>query len=168
LQSYERVYIDLNTNNWKQVLGESILIPRRSQEERQKTRLDSIKRILSKTHIDGDLDLDNTLITNLGNLTSVGGYLWLSDTPITNLGNLTSVGGYFSLFNTPITNLGNLTSVGRSLDLYKTPITNLGNLTSVGGNLWLSHTPISKMNELQRQEVLKNVKVKGSIIYEYQ
>ena len=95
-----------NTNNWKQVLGESILIPRRSQEERQKTRLDSIKRILRQTHIDGDLDLDNTSITNLGNLTSVGGYLYLN------------------------------------------------------------HTPISKMNELQRQEIVKNVKVKDRIIYD--
>ena len=115
-----------NTNNWKQVLGESILIPRRSQEERQKTRLDSIKRILNKIHIDGDLDLRNI--------------------PITNLGNLTSVGGYLNLFNTPITNLGNL--------------------TSVGGYLYLYNTPISKMNKLQRQEILKNVKVKDRIIYD--
>ena len=116
----------MNTNNWKQVLGESILIPRRSQEERQKTKLDSIKRLLNKTHIDGDLDA--------------------SDTPITNLGNLTSVKGW--------------------LDLHKTSITNLGNLTSVGGSLWLYYTPISKMNELQRQEVLKNVKVEGDIYYD--
>jgi hypothetical protein len=117
----------LNTNNWKQVLGESILIPRRSQEERQKTRLDSIKRLLRQTHIDGDLDLQNI--------------------PITNLGNLESIDGYLDLRNTPITNLGNLTSVGRSL--------------------YLRNTPISKMNKLQRQEILKNVKVKGRIIYEY-
>ena len=116
-----------NTNNWKQVLGESILIPRRSQEERQKTRLDSIKRLLRQTHIDGDLDLQNI----------------------------------------PITNLGNLTSVGRGLYLFNTPITNLGNLTSVGGGLILSNTPISKMNKLQRQEILKNIKVEGNIYYEH-
>jgi hypothetical protein len=97
----------MNTNNWKQVLGESILIPRRSQEERWKTRLDSIKRTLKQTHIeDGDLDLSKTLITNLGNL------------------------------------------------------------TSVGGNLYLRNTPISKMNKLQRQEIVKNVKVKGRIYYD--
>ena len=77
-----------NTNNCKQVLGESILIPRRSQEERQKTRLDSIKRLLNKTHIDGDLDLRNIPITNLGNLTSVGGYLDLHNTPISKMNKL--------------------------------------------------------------------------------
>ena len=115
-----------NTNNQKQALGESILIPRRSQEERQKTRLDSIKRILSKTHIDGDLYLHNIPITNLGNLTSVDGDLFLDNTLITNLGNLTSVGGYLHLRN----------------------------------------TPISKMNKLQRKEILKNIKVKGRIIYD--
>ena len=114
-----------NTNNWKQVLGESILIPRRSQEERQKTRLDSIKRTLKQTHIDGDLDLSNA----------------------------------------PITNLGNLTSVGGGLDLHNTLITNLGNLTSVGGDLYLYETPISEMNELQRQDIVKNVKVKYEIYY---
>ena len=75
----------MNTNNWKQVLGESILIPRRSQEERQKTRLDSIKRLLRQTHIDGDLDLRNIPITNLGNLTSVGGDLYLQNTPISKM-----------------------------------------------------------------------------------
>ena len=115
-----------NTNNQKQVLGESILIPRRSQEERQKTRLDSIKRLLRQTHIDGGLYLHNTLITNLGNLTSVNGDLYLRNTPITNLGNLTSVNGCLDLHN----------------------------------------TPISKMNKLQRQEIVKNVKVKGNIYYD--
>jgi hypothetical protein len=32
--------------------------------------------------------------------------------------------------------------------------------------LWLYNTPISKMNKLQRQEILKNVKVRGRIIYD--
>ena len=136
----------MNTNNWKQVLGESILIPRRSQEERQKTRLDSIKRLLRQTHIDGDLDA--------------------SDTPITNLGNLESISGDLDLHKTLITNLGNLESIDGDLDLHKTPITNLGNLTSVGRDLNLSNTPISKMNKLQRQEIVKNVKVKEEIIYD--
>ena len=137
------------SNNWRKVLSyqenENILIPRKL-EERQQNRLDSIKKLLRQTHIDGGLDLGNTLITNLGNLTSVEGGL--------------------DLYNTPITNLGNLTSVGGDLYLYNTPITNLGNLTSVGGYLHLRNTPISKMNKLQRQEIVKNVKVKGRIYYD--
>jgi len=82
----------------------SILIPRRL-EERDQDRLQSIYRLLQKTHIEGNLDLENTPITTLGNLTSVGGYLSLRNTKITNLGNLQSVGGYLNLKDTPISRL---------------------------------------------------------------
>jgi hypothetical protein len=53
-------------------------------------------------HWDGDLDLRETPITNLGNLQSVGGYLFLRGVPITSLGNLQSVGGGLNLEETPI------------------------------------------------------------------
>ena len=48
------------------------------------------------------LNLGNTQIQSLGNLTSVEGSLNLNNTPIESLGNLTSVGGYLYLRNTPI------------------------------------------------------------------
>jgi hypothetical protein len=98
--------------------------------------------------IDGDLDLGDTPIESLGNLTSVGGYLNLYGTPIESLGNLTSVGGSLILSNTPIKSLENLTSVGGYLDLRYTPIKSLGNLTSVGGNLVLRHTRIESLGNL--------------------
>jgi len=85
-------------------LHDSILIPRRL-EERDQDRLQSIYRLLQKTHIESDLDLRNIKITNLGNLTSVGGSLILSYTPIMNLSNLTSVEGEIWLFDTPISRL---------------------------------------------------------------
>jgi hypothetical protein len=130
--------------NWSHILGaENILIPRRSPEERQQKRMLSINRILNQKHIDGDLDLHNTPITDLGQLESVGGNLDLFDTPITNLGQLESVGGY--------------------LYLSGTPITNLGQLESVGGDLNLSGTPISEMSKEERGEILKNVVVKGEV-----
>jgi len=92
-------------NNWKTILSsDSILIPRRL-EERDEDRLQSIYRLLQKTHIEGDLNLHNTKITNLGNLTSVGGSLWLYNTKITTLDKLTSVGGNLWLDNTPISRL---------------------------------------------------------------
>ena len=53
-------------------------------------------------HIDGDLDLRNTSIKDLGNLTSVGGDLNLFGTPIKSFGNLKSVGGGLELRRTPI------------------------------------------------------------------
>jgi len=64
--------------------SDSILIPRRL-EERDQDRLQSIYRILQKTYIEGDLDLHNIPITDLGNLQSVGGSLWLINTPISRL-----------------------------------------------------------------------------------
>ena len=52
--------------------------------------------------ITGDLDLSETPIESLGNLTSVGGSLFLNNTQIKSLGNLTSVGGDLDLRNTPL------------------------------------------------------------------
>jgi hypothetical protein len=131
--------------------------------------------------IDGDLNLSDTLIESLGNLTSVGGYLFLMRTQIKSLGKLTSVGGKLSLERTPIKSLGNLTTVGGTLDLERTPIKSLGeltsvggtldldgipieslgNLTSVGGSLLLRRTPISK--NYTEEEIRSQVKVEGKI-----
>jgi len=131
--------------------------------------------------IDGDLNLSDTLIESLGNLTSVGGYLFLmrtqikslgkltsvggklslERTPIESLGNLTTVGGTLDLEQTPIESLGNLTSVGKNLDLEYTTIESLGNLTSVGGNLFLRKSPISE--KYTEEEIRSQVEVKGKI-----
>ena len=91
--------------------------------------------------VDGDLDLRNTSIESLGNLTSVGGYL--------------------TLFMTPIKSLGNLTSVDDDLDLNRASIESLGNLTSVGGDLDLRYTPISE--KYTEEEIRSQVKVEGKI-----
>ena len=66
---------------------EKLLIPRRSMEIRQQNQAKAIQRQIQqyiKNGSKGDLDLNNTPITNLpNNLTSVGGYLDLFATPIT-------------------------------------------------------------------------------------
>ncbi len=99
--------------------------------------------------IDGDLDLRDTSIESLGNLTSVGGTLYLMRTQIKSLGKLTSVGGYLFLAETQIESLGNLTTVGGNLDLDYSSIESLGNLTSVGGSLFLYNTPIESLGKLK-------------------
>jgi hypothetical protein len=111
--------------------------------------------------IDGDLDLKDTPIESLGNLTSVGGYLDLRYTPIKSLGNLTSVGGSLYLNETQIKSLGNLTSVRGILYLTRSSIESFGNLKSVGGNLYLIHTPISE--NYTEEEIRSQVKVEGKI-----
>ena len=111
--------------------------------------------------IDGSLDLENSSIESLGNLTSVGGDLDLLNTSIESLGNLTSVGGYLDLRYSPIESLGNLQSVGGSLYLAKTPIESLENLESVGGGLDLRDTPLSE--KYTEDQIKQMVNVGGSI-----
>lgn len=91
--------------------------------------------------VDDELDLEDTTIESLGNLTSVDGSLCLSYTPIKSLGNLISVDG--------------------SLYLTHSSIESLGNLTSVGGNLYLEDTPISE--KYTEEEIRSQVKVEGKI-----
>ena len=67
--------------------------------------------------VDGDLDLRNTSIESLGNLTAVGGELDLEDTTIESLGNLKHIGGDLNLRETPIKSLGNLEYVGKKISL---------------------------------------------------
>jgi hypothetical protein len=90
-----------------------------------------------------DLDLEDSRIQSLGNLTSVGGGLYLSYSKIESLGNLTSVGGNLDLNGVNIQSLGNLTSVGGWLDLEGTPLSKkyteeeIREMVKVGGNVYL-------------------------------
>ena len=120
-----------------------------------------IESLGNLTTVEGNLYLAETPIESLGNLTSVGGYLYLANTPIKSLGNLTSVGSTLHLNESQIESLGNLTSVGKNLDLEYTTIESLGNLTSVGGSLFLRKTPISE--KYTEEEIRSQVKVEGKI-----
>ena len=103
-----------------------------------------VKSLGNLTSVGGDLDLYRCNIESLGNLTSVGGWLDLRYSEIKSLENLTSVGEYLNLYETKIEDLGNLTSVGGYLNLLGAKIKSLGNLISVGGDLSLRNTPLSK------------------------
>lgn len=109
-------------------------------------------------HIEGDAELPNQLITNLGNLVSVGGNLNLVDNPIRDLGKLEHVGGDLTLHMTYIQSLGNLKYVAGFLDLGYTPIKDLGKLEFVGSDLYLDSTPNLKMD---RKQILDKIKVRG-------
>ena len=73
---------------------------------------------------------------------SIMGDLNLYETPIKSLGNLTSVGGDLNLYKTPIKSLGNLTSVGGYLDLRYTSISKkysekeIRNMVKVDGKIY--------------------------------
>jgi hypothetical protein len=91
--------------------------------------------------IGGNLDLSNSDIKSLRNLTSVDGNLDLSFSSIESLGNLTSVGGNLNLLYTEIESFENLISVGRTLYIIKTPLAEkysekeIRQLVNVGKNI---------------------------------
>jgi len=111
--------------------------------------------------ITGELDLEDTTIESLGNLTAVGDTLYLSYTPIKSLGNVVSVGGGLYLTSSSIESLGNLTTVGGNLGLTQSKIESLGNLTSVGGYLDLRYTPMSE--KYTEEEIRSQVDIKGEL-----
>ena len=106
---------------------ESILIPRRSPEERTKNYIIATNRKIQQYIKDGGK-----------------GHLDLSNTPITSLPSDLTVGGGLDLRNTPITSLPPDLKVGGNLYLTNTPITSLPPDLTVGGNLYLYNTPLSK------------------------
>ena len=105
--------------------SESILIPRRSPEERKKNFIiatnKKIKEYMKNGGV-GDLDLEGTPITSLPEGLIVGGDLDLYKTSITSLPKGLKVGGYLDLYGTFITSLSEGLTVGSWLDLSKTPL----------------------------------------------
>ena len=85
----------------------------------------------------------------------------LYESKVETLGNLTSVGGNLDLSYSEIKSLGNLTSVGGTLNLRYCEIEDFGNLTSVGGNLILRNTPLSE--KYTREEIRSMIEIGGYI-----
>jgi len=83
----------------KNTTEEEIFVPY-NIEERKGKRLQQIYKMLQQKHIEGDLDLRDMDITNLGKLESISGFLDLERTKITSLRNLKEVGEYLDLENT--------------------------------------------------------------------
>jgi hypothetical protein len=120
----------------------SILVPRRTPEERKKNHLISIQKTIQEYMKNGSK-----------------GDLNLQDTPITSLPEGLKVGGDLDLSNTPITSLPEGLKVGGCLYLNNTPITSLPEGFIVGGNLHLNNTPIrKKYTREQLTEMLPNVR----------
>ena len=143
LESYLSIYYE----------QDSVLIQRRTKEERQKNYKIALSKQIQdyiKNGSEGDLDLRSTPITTLPDGLSVGGSLNLSDTPITTLPDGLSVGGSLFLSDTPITKLPDGLRVDGYLDLQGTQITTLPDGLSVGGSLNLNFTQITTLpNDLR-------------------
>jgi len=146
-QQFKRL---LNNVLREQEEQENIFVPH-NLEGREQQKIDRIKRLLRKKAIDGDLDLRNIPITNLGNVEVVNGYLDLYENKtLKTLGNLKRVNKYVFLGKTNIEDIGNLEYVGDWLDLYNNKtLKSLGNLKRVEGGLGLGNTNIEDFGNLQ-------------------
>ena len=141
-------FIDFNPNKWDEMFEHL--------NKKKGGRYDGY-------YIDGDVNLNNSdvtelkylvkvegefilgdLIDSLPMLEYVGGPLDLSKTPIKSLPMLSYVKLNLYLNDTPIESLPKLEHVGGSLDLYKSKIKSLPKLEHVGGILDLVGTPLSK------------------------
>ena len=163
LESYLSIYYE----------QDSVLIQRRTPEERQKNYKIAITKQIQdyiKNGSEGDLNLRSTPITKLPDgLKRVGGNLNLIGTQITKLPDGLRVGGTLDLSGTQITTLPDGLSVGGYLYLKDTPITTLPNGLRVGGYLYLRDTPIAKLfiSKKYTQEQIKQMYpgVKGEIYF---
>jgi hypothetical protein len=146
--------------------SQSILIPRRSSEDRQKNYIIASQKKIQqyiKNGSKGDLNLYDTPIISLPNNLNVGGNLELSFSKITSLPDNLNVKKNLILSFTPIISLPDNLSVGGNLELTGTEITSLPNNLSVGGNLKLGETPISK--EYTKKQIRQMVNIKGGSIF---
>ena len=115
-----------------------------SQYKRLFEQEEYVLQIPSLEYFNNDWYLLQKYLKSKGNpLYSIGGDLDLRETPIESLGNLTSVGGYLFLKETSVESLGNLTSVGGTLDLRETPLSKMYDsdeirkMVKVDGKLYL-------------------------------
>ena len=100
------------------------------------------------TTIRGNADFEGSNITSLGNLTTIGGDADFRDSDISDLGNLTTIGGDADFGASGISDLGNLTTIGRNADFKGSNITSLGNLTTIGRNADFRYSVIADLGNL--------------------
>ena len=151
-QAYRKIYEN-----------KSVLIPRRSAEERQKNYQIALQKQIQqyiKNGSVGYLDLSNSPITKLPEGLEVDGDLNLENAYITSLPEGLKVSGDLYLGNTRrLNSLPEALKVGGDLYLGNTIITSLPESLTVGGDLYLSNTHIARQytNE-QLKQMLPNVK----------
>jgi len=89
----------------------------------KKQSIELIKLFLNNTTIyNGNIDLNDTYINNLGILEHINGSLNLRNTFIRNLGNLEYVGGSLVLKNSMVESPGYLKYVGGDFDIRNSPL----------------------------------------------
>jgi hypothetical protein len=140
----------------------NIFVPH-NVEGRKELRTQQILNQLNRKVINGDLDLSEVEITDLGDIEEVKGNLSLTNNKfLISLGKLKRVDGYLSLHGVKnVDTLGNLEYVGNWLDLDYSGIKDLGNLKEVGWNLYVRGNFFKSFTD---HELRKLTRIKGGII----
>jgi len=141
-----------------------IFVPRNIEGRKEKKKQLDYKKIQDyiKNGSKGDLELENSPITELPNNLQVGGSLYLSYSQITELPNNLNIGGFIKLSYTPIQKLPDNLKVVGSLWLHDSQITELPNNLEVGADLNLFDTPLSK--KYSKQEIRDIIEKQGGTI----
>ena len=130
----------------EEIDGPGIFVPHDLEGRKDKKKQLDYRKIQDyiKNGSKGNLDLENSQITELPDNLKVGGYLYLENTQITELPDNLTVGGYIELRDTPITKLPN-------------------NLT-VDGVIYLDGTPLSK--KYSKEEIKDIIERQGGNVGE--
>jgi hypothetical protein len=128
-------------------IEDSILVPRRSKEERVKNHVVAVQKQIKQYVVKGskgNLRLTNTPIKNLPQeLRYVEGDLDLRKTSLDSLPQNLKIGDSLYLNSTPIKNLPQGLEVGGDLNINNTLINSLPKDMTVKGDLWAYYTPLS-------------------------
>jgi hypothetical protein len=154
----------------KEIESNKILVPRRSEERKEKLINLTNEKIQQyiKNGGKGDLDLSSTPITSIPDtLVKVGGNLFLNNTQITSLHNNLQVDKSLLFLHTKIKSLPDNLKVGEQLYLSFSKINSLPDNLQVDGTLSLYDTPLAKKyNSIEIKQMIedKGGYVKGAIL----
>ena len=136
-------------NNYK-IFEKNLLIPR-NVEGRKEKQLQMIYRLLQQDVIDGDLDLDDVQITNLGKVKRINGELNLENNKtLKSLDNLEYV-KWLSAEESALEDLGNLKKIEKKLYLrWNKNLKSLGKLEIINGDFWATETILEDLGNLKK------------------
>ncbi len=97
----------------------------------------------------GNVDFEDSQVTNLGNLQTIGGDANFYCSQVTDLGNLQRIGGDADFRGSQVIDLGNLQTIGETANFSCSQVTNLDNLQTIGGNAHFSCSQVTDLGNLQ-------------------
>lgn len=109
----------------------------------------TIDTLGSIVEVDGEIDLEDSILFSFGDLEVVDGDLYMPGCKVNSLSKLREVTGYLDANKSTLKYLGELTNVGNMCSFRGTKIKTLNKLQTVGGFLDLRETSLEDTGELE-------------------